>query len=324
MNPALSSPARPDTRPKRAEYEYHLPIMVAEVLALLQPAPGKVIVDGTLGGGGHTKALLEAGANVIALDRDLGAITYCIQHVVGYYGPKVQVLRSNYRDLDRVLDNLGVEKVDGIFLDLGTSSRQLDLAERGFSFQKDGPLDMRMDQSSGASAADVVNESAPEELVRIFRVYGEEPAATRIAAAIVQARQDTTISDTLTLAKIVERVVPKHGPRHPATRVFQALRIAVNDEFGALQEGLEAAPKRLRAGGRLAVISFHSLEDRIVKSFCRETSQATLDRPEWPEPRPNPRHLFRDLTRRAIQPSQAEQDRNPRSRSAKLRAVERI
>ena len=181
-----------------------------------------------------------------------------------------------------------------------------------------------MDQSTGQSAADLVNQCEHEELVRIFRLYGEEPAANRVAAAIIRARQDSTISDTLTLAKIVERVIPKHGPRHPATRVFQGLRIAVNDELGALEEGVEAATKRLKAGGRLAVITFHSLEDRMVKSFCRETSQPTLDRPEWPQPRPNPRYAYRAVSRRAIQPTEAEQKSNPRSRSAKLRVLERI
>ena len=324
MNSIAPTQPRADRREERAAYTYHLPVMVAEVLDVLQPSAGKLIVDGTAGGGGHSRALLDAGAKIIALDRDLGAITYCTQHLVGYDGGQVQVLRSNYRDLGRVLDNLGVEKIDGILLDLGTSSRQLDAPERGFSFQKEGPLDMRMDQSTGTSAADLVNHSAPEELIRMFRLYGEEPAAPRITAAIVKARQDGPIQDTLALAGLIERVVPKHGPRHPATRVFQALRIAVNDELGALEAGLAVVPTRLRKGGRLAVITFHSLEDRIVKNFCRDTSRPTIDRPEWPQPRPNPRFAFNLLTRRALQASPEEQRRNPRSRSAKLRAVERI
>ena len=324
MPSTLPPPSGAKSRPERASYEYHLPVMLTEVLAVLQPGPGKLIVDGTLGGGGHTRALLQAGAKVIALDRDLSAITYCTQHLVEYDGANVHLLRSDYRNLIKALDDLGVDKVDGILLDLGTSSRQLDTPERGFSFQKAGPLDMRMDQTMGPSAADIVNTADVEELVRIFYEYGEEPAAKRVAAAIVRARQGNTIGDTLALAKVVESVIPKHGPRHPATRIFQGLRIAVNDEFGALREGLEAATARLRSGGRLAVITFHSLEDRIVKSFCRETSQPSLDRPEWPQPRPNPRYAFRAVSRRAIQPSEAEQHSNPRSRSAKLRALERL
>ncbi len=324
MTSTTPNAARPKSRPERATYEYHLPVMLAEVMEVLQPAPGKLIVDGTLGGGGHTKALLDAGANVIALDRDLSAITYCTQHLVGYDASNVHLLRNDYRNLSGALDELDVDKVHGILLDLGTSSRQLDTPERGFSFQKEGPLDMRMDQSMGPSAADLVNHAEQDELVRIFRLYGEEPAANRVAAAIVRARQDTPINDTLSLVRIVEQVIPKHGPRNPATRVFQGLRIAVNDELGALHEGLEAATQRLRSGGRLAVITFHSLEDRIVKSFCRETSQPTLDRPEWPQPRPNPRYAFHAVSRRAIQPSAAEQQINPRSRSAKLRSLERI
>ena len=223
-----------------------------------------------------------------------------------------------------MLQDLHIDKVDGILLDLGVSSAQLDRAERGFSFQQAGALDMRMNPEDGASAAGLVNEASEEELTEIFRTYGEEPAARRIAVAIGKARKVSPILDTLRLAGVVASVVPRHGPRHPATRVFQALRMVVNDELGALRAGLEAAIEFLRPGGRLAVITFHSLEDRIVKNFARETTAVTIDRPEWPGPRPNPRLAFRAATKGAIQASAEEQRRNPRSRTAKLRALERL
>ena len=311
-------------RPSSGSREYHRPVLVDEVLWALDPAPGRLIVDGTVGGGGHSAAILAKGAKIIGLDQDGGAIGYCIQHLVGYDADSVRLERANFRDIGLVLDDLNIPTVDGVLLDLGVSSKQLDSAERGFSFQKAGPLDMRMDQRASVSAADLVNGASEEELTRIFREYGEEKAASRVAAAIGRARREAPIEDTLALARVVETVIPKHGPRHPATRVFQALRMAVNDELGAVSAGLEAAAQRLAPGGRLAVITFHSLEDRIVKNFCRDTTRPTLDRPEWPAPRPNPRYAFRPVTRRAVSASAAEQASNPRSRSAKLRALEKI
>ena len=306
------------------QMDYHRAVLLDEILEVFAPIHGRLIVDGTLGGGGHAKALLGAGAKIIGLDHDGGAIGYCIQHLVVYDADSVRLVQANFRDLNTVLNRLNIDKVDGILLDLGVSSAQLDRAERGFSFQRSGPLDMRMDQSTGRSAADMVNSASQEELAQIFWAFGEEPAARRVAAAIVRARDTLPLTDTLALAQVVERVIPKRGPRHPATKVFQALRIAVNDELGALQAGLNAATGRLRIGGRLAVITFHSLEDRAVKTFVRETTAPSIDRPEWPAPRPNPRYAFRSLTKRAVQPSAAEQRANPRSRSAKLRALERI
>ncbi len=319
-----NEPDAPPDQPAVHAYDYHQPVLMEEVLSALAPAPGRTIVDGTLGGGGHARAILARGAKIIGLDQDGGAIGYCIQHLVGYDADSVRLVRANFRSLATVLDQLHFPKVDGVLLDLGVSSRQLDQADRGFSFQRSGPLDMRMDQSAPASAADLVNGSDEAELTRIFRTYGEEPAAARVAAAIVKARRQEPIKDTLALAKVVETVIPKRGPKNPATRVFQALRIAVNDELGAVTDGLEAATARLNPGGRLAVITFHSLEDRLVKNFCRETTSPTVDRPEWPAPRPNPRYAFRALSRRAITPSETELAANPRSRSAKLRALERI
>ena len=322
MNVAPSQSTSPNA--SDATPDYHQPVMLAEVCEALMPAPGKLIVDGTLGGGGHTKALLASGAKIIGLDRDGGAIGYCIQHLVVYDADSVTLIKANYRDLGAVLDQLKIDKVDGLLLDLGVSSAQLDRSERGFSFQRPGPLDMRMDQATGISAADLVNGTSQEELARLFYAYGEEPAGERVAAAIVREREARPFTDTLALARVVEAVIPKRGPRHPATRIFQALRMAVNDELGALKAGLEAATERLRPGGRLAVITFHSLEDRVVKAFTRDTTSPTLDRPEWPGPRPNPRHAFSAITKRPIQASSAEQRANPRARSAKLRVLERI
>ena len=279
---------------------------------------------GPLGAGAHTQAIMQSRAKIIGLDQDVGAIRYCIQHLVVYDGDTVRFKQANFRHLGLVLQQLGLQKVDGILLDLGVSSAQLDQAERGFSFQRFGPLDMRMNQMDGADAAEIVNGASVEELMRIFRLYGEEPAARRIALAIAEKRRDARIVDTLALARLVETVVPKRGPRHPATRVFQALRMAVNDELQALLQGLEAAHRHLHPGGRLAVITFHSLEDRIVKNFCREVTVPTIDRPEWPAPKRNPLYAFRAITKRPVQPSEGEVRRNPRARSAKLRVLERI
>ena len=223
-----------------------------------------------------------------------------------------------------MLDELGVPEVDGVLLDLGVSSWQLDTAERGFSFQREGPLDMRMDPDGPVTAADLVNTAPAAELVRIFRQYGEEPNARRIAARIVSGRGARPFETTMQLALAVEEVVPRRGRIHPATRVFQALRIAVNREMEVLDSVLRQAAARLRVGGRMAVITFHSLEDRMVKEFFKLRSTAELDRPEWPAPRPNPDYIFRALTRKPVIASAEEQQSNPRSRSAKLRAVEKI
>ena len=304
--------------------EYHVPVLADEVLATLAPRSGQIIVDGTLGGGGHTQAILAQGAKIIGLDTDGGAIGHCIQHLVVYDGDTVQVKQANFRDLLSTLTALKISQVDGILLDLGVSSAQLNRADRGFSLQRSGPLDMRMDQRRGISAEQLVNYAEGTELERILRQYGEEPHARRIVAAITQSRKSALFKTTLDLANLVERVVPRHSPRHSATRTFQALRIAVNDEMGALHDVLQASIECLKPGGKLAVITFHSLEDRIVKDFAKATTVAWLDRPEWPAPRQNPQHAFRSLTRKAIQPKAEELRRNLRSRSAKLRVLERL
>lgn len=302
---------------------YHRPVLLGKVIGLLQPAPGKIFVDGTLGGGGHTEAMLEAGARVIGLDQDPEAIAFSRERLAKF-GDRFQPAHANFASLGATLDELGIGKIDGVLLDVGTSSRQLESAGRGFSFQKDGPLDMRMNPTTGATAAEWVNRSGVAELERILREFGEEPQARRIAAALVRARAEKPLATTLELAHVVESVIPRRGKTHPATRVFQALRIAVNRELESLAEGLAQTTERLASGGRLAAITFHSLEDRIVKNFFKARIAETIDDPTWPAPRPNPLFIFRPLTRKPLLADAAEQSENPRSRSAKLRAVEKI
>ena len=328
MSVCLPVPKKPRSKSRRKNlkmpaYEYHESVLLREVVERLAPAPGKVMVDGTLGGGGHTAALLAAGARVIGLDQDPEALTFAERRLVEF-GDQFSAVHSSFTKVGEVLDRLGIAKIDGACLDLGVSSRQLDAPERGFSFMREGPLDMRMDPTNLISAADLVNTMSGEQLEKIFRNYGEEPAARKIAARLVRDRLVRPFRTTLQLAEAVESVVPRRGRTHPATRVFQGLRIAVNRELEALSLGLEQFAQRLAPGSRLAVITFHSLEDRIVKVFFKERTTAFLDRPEWPEARPNPLHIFKALTGKPVVASDAEQRANPRSRSAKLRVVERL
>ena len=302
---------------------YHTPVMAEEVMALLRPAPGLIFLDGTAGGGGHSERLLQHGAEVVALDRDADAIAHC-QHRLSPYAYRLHLVETNFENAGAALDRLGITTIDGALLDLGVSSHQLDTAERGFAMMKDGPLDMRMSRSHPRTAADLVNTSSAAELTRIFREYGEEPRAMHIAARLVALRGQRAFRTTFDLAAAVTSVVPRTGPRHPATRIFQALRIAVNDELGVIERGLDALSARLANGARLAVISFHSLEDRIVKNYFRSRSVEWIDRPEWPEPRRNPDRHFRLLTPRPMDASGEEVLANPRARSAKLRVVERL
>ena len=315
-DPALQTLQRPDG-------SYHTPVMAEEIVALLRPAPGMIFLDGTAGGGGHTEKLLQYGAEVIALDQDADAIARCQQRLAAY-SSRLHLCEANFEEADDALDQLNVRSLGGALLDLGVSSYQLDTASRGFAMMKDGPLDMRMSDKNLRTAADIVNTAAAAELARIFREYGEEPRAMHIAARITALREQRPIRTTFDLAAAVTSVVPRTGARHPATRVFQALRIAVNDELGALARGLETIAFRLAHGARFAVISFHSLEDRIVKTFFRDRSAEWIDRPEWPEPRHNPARIFRLLTPRPMDASGEEIQANPRARSAKLRVVERI
>ena len=276
----------------------HHSVMPLEILEWLQPAAGKVFVDGTLGGAGHTKLLLEAGASVIGVDQD----PFALEKAAALKLPGLRVVQGNFKDLETLIS----EPVDGVLLDLGVSSFQLDDAQRGFSYHGDAPLDMRMAQS-GESAADVVNGLAMEDLARIIYEYGEERFSRRIARAIVETREVTRIETTAQLSNAIRRGYPGGHARgvHPSRRTFQALRIYVNDELASLEAGLRAAVEVLKPAGRLAVISFHSLEDRIVKRFVRD----------------NP--ALQALTKRPLEPSEPELARNPRARSAKLRVSQK-
>lgn len=328
--------ARPDTggggnspEPPQLEHAsrnlpfYHAPVLLREVIDLLQPASGKLFFDGTLGGGGHAEAMLQHGARVVAMDQDPNAIKHATERLRPY-AAQFCALRGNFRHFPQIVEETGVSGFDGMLVDIGVSSHQLDDATRGFSFSKDASLDMRMDTEAGLTAADLVNTAEEPELVRIFFEYGEEQNARRIARAIIKARASRRIQTTLQLAEIVAAASPKRGKRHPATLVFQALRIAVNDELAALHDFLAAAPRWLKPGGRLAVISFHSLEDRIVKQTLHHLSSPFIDRPEWPEARKNPDHALKLITRKPVQATPHEIEMNPRARSAVLRVAERL
>lgn len=305
------------------DFTYHRPVLAAEVMELLAPRPSSLVVDATCGGGGHTEAILRSGADVLALDQDPEAIQHATDRLARF-GRRVTLRQANFRHADKVLDELGITTIGGALLDLGVSSRQLENAERGFSMMRNGPIDMRMDPCNVLTAADIVNNYSEEQLTRLFRDLGEEPAARRIASFIVKARKSAAFRETLPLARAIEKVVERHGRRHPATQVFQALRMEVNDELGALTEGLRVLTGRLETSARIAIITFHSLEDRIVKNFFRDRSREWLDRPEWPAPRSNPEYDLKLITPKPVEPGENEQRANPRSRSAKLRVAEKI
>ena len=306
------------------DFSYHRPVLAQETVELLAPRPGSLVVDATCGGGGHTEAILKTGADVLALDQDPDAIEFAREQLA-HVGSRVTLRQANFREADKVLDELGIAKIGGALVDLGVSSRQLENAERGFSMMRNGPLDMRMDPThQTTTAADIVNNYSDEQLTQLFRDLGEEPAARRIASLIVKTRKSVPFRETIPLARAIEKVVGRHGRRHPATQVFQALRMEVNDELGALEQGLRVLTSRLEPGARIAVISFHSLEDRIVKNFFRDHSREWLDQPEWPEPRRNPNHDLTLITSKPLEPGEDEQRTNPRSRSAKLRVTEKL
>ena len=316
----LASPTNARTPQTMPLSFHHEPVLSAEVIDFLRPAPGRTFVDGTLGGGGHSSLLLQGGARVVGFDRDPDALQHSRTKLMSY-GDLFTAVEGNFAEAASILNTLGIQKLDGILLDLGVSSHQLDTAERGFSFQRQGPLDMRM-AKSGMTAADMVNTLEASELARIFREYGDEPRAIQFAARIVRARQHGGITTTGQLAELI--AAGRSGPRHPATRVFQALRIAVNDEIGSLERALPAFANLLSQDGRMAIITFHSLEDRIVKHFFRRHSLVEIDDPTWPSARPNPDLLFDTLTPRSITASTVELERNPRSRSARMRVVKRV
>jgi 16S rRNA (cytosine1402-N4)-methyltransferase len=322
--PPSTSPA-PDNR-------VHRPVLLAEVLQALAPVEGDVMVDGTFGAGGYTRAILEAAnCSAYGIDRDPEAM---VRGAVlsAEFPNRLALLQGPFSEMEALLDGEGVKTVSGVVLDLGVSSPQLDQAERGFSFRFDGPLDMRM-SSSGQSAADVVNAYGLDELTGIIREFGEERHARRVAKAIVAARDEAPITRTLQLAELVSEAMPpvryKKGQPvsriHPATRTFQALRIYVNDEIGELRRGLLAAERLLHEGGRLVVVSFHSLEDREVKRFLQARS-GFAPRPHRHSPaseKTGPAASFELLKRGVTKPTDQEAQTNPRARSARLRAARR-
>jgi 16S rRNA (cytosine1402-N4)-methyltransferase len=300
----------------------HAPVLLDAVLGALAPRDQAIYVDGTFGLGGYSRALLAAArCRVIAIDRDPAAVA-AGAGLAGEHPGRFTVVEGRFGDMASLLAGLGISAVDGISLDLGVSSPQLDDPGRGFSFRADGPLDMRMG-AGGTSAADLVNQLSEKALANLIYIYGEERFARRVARAIVAARRETPLIRTADLARIVRSVVPTTGGIDPTTRTFQALRMEVNDEMGELERALVAAERLLAPGGRLAIVSFHSLEDRKVKEFLRarsaEAPRASRHRPAAPRPAPS----FRLVTRKPVTPSAAEVARNPRARSARLRAAER-
>lgn len=313
-----------------AQGQIHQPVLVREVLTFLAPERGGIFVDCTVGAGGHAGAILAASdqARVIGVDRDKTALAVARERL-GHYGRRFRAIHGHFKELSRILETLGVTAVDGILADLGVSSLQLEDPRRGFSFQREGPLDMRMDQGQELTAADLVNTLPEAELADILYRYGEERAARRIARAIVKARQKRPIETTTELAEIVRRVVGRRGRIHPATRTFQALRIAVNEELQELETLVTAAIDWLKPGGRLVIISFHSLEDRLVKQAFRRHAGRCLCFPPWPSPaearcpRCGAEHRVDILTPKPVRPSQAEVATNPRARSARLRACQK-
>ena len=291
----------------------HVPVMSAEVVTALAPERGGVFVDCTLGLGGHAAAVLVAGATrVIGIDRDEEALAVARERLAGWLG-QVDFVHADFRGIGDVLDSRGVTRVDGILADLGVSSLQFDGAGRGFSFQRDEPLDMRMDRSTGPTAADVIADLPEDELADLIYRYGEERFSRRIARVVVEARRNGPVATTGQLAALVRRAIPRKGysPIHPATRTFQALRIAVNRELDGLGQFVDQACGRLAPHGRLVVIAFHSLEDRVIKHTLRELAA-------------DQSRSLRLLARKAAKPTESETEMNPRARSARLRAVERV
>ncbi len=304
----------------------HKPVLVAEVLQALRPRAGGRYVDGTIGNGGHALSILEASSPdgfLWGCDRDARAVEVARERLAKFAG-RFELKQCNFSELGVWL---GRESCDGVLLDLGVSSPQLDQAERGFSFQQDGPLDMRMDQNQRLTAAELVNGESAERLAELFWQFGGESQSRRLANAIARERQAHEIETTRQLAELIERLIPRHGKRaHPATRVFQALRIAVNEEISSLKIGLEEAVKILKPSGRLAVITFHSLEDRVVKNFGRARAQdytftGGVDVPELRRPRAPE---LKWCSRKAVKPNDDEVKENPRSRSAQLRVMEKL
>ncbi len=302
----------------------HAPVLLAEVIEALDPKPGDVIIDATFGAGGYTRAILERGAEVVALDRDPTVQPFA-EAVARDFPDRFQLIRTPFSGLAEAFEESGKAKLDGAVFDIGVSSMQLDQAERGFSFMRDGPLDMRM-SDEGQTAADIVNTWDHGPLAHIFKLYGDERQSGRVATAILRRRVEQPFTRTLDLAEVVEKALGgrRGAAIHPATRVFQALRIAVNDELGELERGLEAAEATLAPGGRLVVVTFHSLEDRIVKAFLTErTGNAPGGSRHAPVAVETRKPSFDLLFKGAREAGEAELAANPRARSAKIRAAVR-
>lgn len=305
----------------------HIPVLLREVVDSLAIRPGGVYVDGTLGRGGHAREILlrgGAGTTLVGIDRDEQALAESAARLESVAGANVVLVHGCHGSLAEIVQKKGIGEVDGILLDLGVSSPQLDEPGRGFSFRADGPLDMRMDRSRDVTAASLVATRTEAELAGILQTLGEEPNARRIARAIVQARAARPIETTGQLAELVERTVGRHGPHHPATRTFQALRMAVNDEIGELERALDGGLGVLKTGGRFAVITFESLTDRIVKRFFAAHAGRMVSLQQGGERWEGLLPRVRPVTRRAVVASAEETDVNPRARSAKLRTVERM
>ncbi|MEA3545473.1 MAG: 16S rRNA (cytosine(1402)-N(4))-methyltransferase RsmH [Thermodesulfobacteriota bacterium] len=305
----------------------HLPVMSEDVLHWLQPVAGGIYLDGTLGGAGHSRLILETtvDSRLIGLDRDPAALQEAGK-ILSSYGDRVSLHHANFDQAGQILQQLDIDGLDGMLLDLGVSSHQLDTPERGFSFRNDAPLDMRMNPTTGITAAAVVNQADEAELVRIFFDYGEERYSRRIARKIVAQRLESPLTKTGELAELVRQVIPggrRPSRIHPATRVFQALRIHVNDELEQVRRGVETGISLLKPGGRFVVISFHSLEDRIVKHSFREQSRGCICPPRLPVCQCHHTPNVKLLTRKGIKAGEVEVVQNVRSRSAILRAVER-
>jgi 16S rRNA (cytosine1402-N4)-methyltransferase len=303
--------------------------MAEEVIRFLKPKPGGIYVDGTVGGAGHALRILEASSPngiVIGFDRDEEALRAARERLLPF-GGRAKVVHGNFSDITELLSGFGIERIDGLLLDLGVSSHQLDSGERGFSFREDAPLDMRMDRSSGSTAADLVNTLPEKELARIIREYGEERWAKRIAAFIVAARINSPIETTMGLVDLIKGAIPRGAWEerlHPATRTFQGLRIAVNDELASLEKGLDLGARSLNRGGRAVVIAFHSLEDRIVKNRFRTLAHGCTCPKDFPRCVCGNTPLMKVLTGKPVLPGAAEVEANPRARSARLRAAEKL
>ena len=309
--------------------QYHHPVLLDEVIGILDPHLGGIYVDCTLGGAGHAKNILSRiipGGRLVGIDRDEDAIAHA-RSELAEFSENIILVQGDFAQLDQILHDLGIKEVDGVLFDLGVSSHQLDTPERGFSFTAPAPLDMRMGMTQTTTAADLVNSLSERELADLIYIHSDERWARRIARAIVERREKSPIRTTTELAEIVSRAIPAsaHPPRtHPATRVFQALRLVVNSELEALDKGLAAAADALKPGGRMCVLSYHSLEDRRVKQFFQAASGRCQCPPNLPQCVCGAKQILKVLTKKPVTPSPEEIEENPRSRSARLRCAEKV